>query len=62
MNFLKALGLTTAFFVFVSILVGIFWALNAVFGQWAPFALVFLVMLLLFWAITSMSSHKHPWQ
>lgn len=62
MNFLKALGLTTALFVFVSILVGIFWALNAVFGQWAPIALLFLAMLLVFWFITSMSSHKQPWQ
>lgn len=60
MNFLKALGLTTALFTLVSIFVGVVWALNAVFGQWAPIALLFLVMLLVFWFITSISSHKQP--
>lgn len=62
MNFLKALGLTTAFFAFVGIITAIFWAVHEVFGQWAPIALLFLAMLLVFWFITSMSSHKQPWQ
>ena len=49
MNFLKALGLTTAFFAFVGVAVGIFLAIVRIFGRWSPLVVLFLMLLLLFW-------------